>query len=197
MQTSNESITLNPDNTNTDLLQKLSKAVNGHAATATFACGGSIPIAIPIGPSRDLLGSCPPVTIRYDDEDPAAFKKATFPVFDEERFLGAFHHLLMKTLAATFGLGGEDVLDETYRKARKLDPKDFSTNFHPHNVGIMVAVQQILMPSCLEKPVEVGDGTKGIRAELYKLNGSIARTIFLARWRLTLRVRTGLLRAEW
>ena len=34
-----------PQNLNTLLLGKLSAVVNGHAATATFACGGLIPIS--------------------------------------------------------------------------------------------------------------------------------------------------------
>lgn len=32
-------------NGNTALLQKLASAVNGHAAIATFACGGSVPLS--------------------------------------------------------------------------------------------------------------------------------------------------------
>lgn len=31
------------ENLNTILLRKLCSAVNGHAAAATFACGGSVP----------------------------------------------------------------------------------------------------------------------------------------------------------
>ncbi|KAL9015715.1 MAG: hypothetical protein Q9180_008847, partial [Flavoplaca navasiana] len=64
--------------------------------------------------------------------------------------------------AATFGLGNRDVLDEGYRKAGKLDNTAFSTDFHPHDYGIVDAVQQILMPQ--------GGEAHGVRAELYKLN---------------------------
>ncbi len=33
-----------PRNRNTALLRKLSAAMNGHAAAATFTCGGSVPV---------------------------------------------------------------------------------------------------------------------------------------------------------
>ena len=35
--------------------------------------------------------------------------------------------LISRCLPATFGVGGQDVLDETYQKALKLDTLEFST----------------------------------------------------------------------
>ncbi|KAL8671579.1 MAG: hypothetical protein Q9168_003923 [Polycauliona sp. 1 TL-2023] len=176
-------------NTNTSLLRRLSAAVNGEAATATFACGGSVDC-----PSKD--GTTKGAVIRWDtDRDP---RKIYFPCSQDST--QSFEALVRDCQPATFGLDNRDVLDETYRKAGKLDNTAFSTNFHPHDYGIVDAVQQILMPlptigEALAQEHEdqtprgrfrvVPDdrirGTRrkhddndphGVRAELYKLNHS-------------------------
>ena len=163
-------------NSNTTLLQKLASAVNGHAATATFACGGSVPLSVS---STGNLGSgvqniFPSLTLRWEGQDPYIKQsKITFPLphHDEvsRRMLNNLIHLCQP---ATFGVDGRDVLDENYRKAAKLDPSEFSTNFHPHDCGILDSVQQILLPSTIRGGQGVGIGPQGVRAELYKLNVS-------------------------
>ena len=76
---------------------------------------------------------------------------------------------------ATFGVGGEEVLDETYRKAVKLDARQFPTSFNPYDVGIVDAISQVLLPGIAEPfadgKVAVGDNS-GVVAELYTLNVS-------------------------
>lgn len=157
---------------NTTLLQKLASAVNGHAATATFACGGSVPISNlsigNFGPSAQ--NSVPPVTIRWDSND-SKQSKIAFPCpHHDDVSLRILDILLHHCQPATFGVGGRDVLDEEYRKAAKLDTSEFSTNFHPHDCGILDSVQQILLPSTIRGGQGVGIGPQGVRAELYKLN---------------------------
>lgn len=71
---------------------------------------------------------------------------------------------------ATFGLGGEDVLDETYRKAGKLDRSQFAIDFHPHDYGIVDAISQILLPDFRSPGMEGRGEHRGVFAELYKLN---------------------------
>ncbi|KAL9000764.1 MAG: hypothetical protein Q9188_005613, partial [Gyalolechia gomerana] len=136
----NREVEQQPHNLNTTLLCKLSTAVNVHAATATFACGGSVPI---------IDGSA---------------------VLDLEKELQA---LLKRCGRATFGIGGRDVLGESYRKANKLDATLFSSNFHPHDCGLVDSGQQILLASTLRGSSELVVGPQPIRAELYKLNVSI------------------------
>jgi hypothetical protein len=63
---------------------------------------------------------------------------------------------------ATFGINQKDVLDETYRKAGKLDLTDFGINFDIHNSGLLESVRSSLFQS--------EDEERPIRAELYKLN---------------------------
>jgi len=62
---------------------------------------------------------------------------------------------------ASFGLAKEDVIDESYRKARKMDASQFATQFSPTSSGIMEGVQKALFGRRT---------TESIKVELYKLN---------------------------
>ena len=108
---------------------------------------------------------CDPVTLRWDSSvDPSASHKVTLPCADKER--PAFEQLLKDCEPATFGRGGKDVMDETYRKAGKMDESAFSTNFNPYALGIIETAAQALVPNYSRQTNE----TRGIRAALYKLN---------------------------
>ena len=63
--------------------------------------------------------------------------------------------------AATFGRDDEAVLDETYRKAGKMDPENFKTGLDVDTCGLVDTVQTSLQP---EKTL------RDSIAELYKLN---------------------------
>lgn len=65
---------------------------------------------------------------------------------------------------------GKDVLDETYRKASKLDATDLCTDFCPYEAGIIDIVTQTLLPPTVEQSRDGRRNRKGVRAELYKLN---------------------------
>ena len=153
---------------NVTLLQDLSTAVNGQAAVATFACGGSVPIADPAStPER----TCAPIALRWDANGTGEKSKISFPLPAEKQASGSMLGALVNACQpATFGFGGKDVLDESYRKATKLDASAFSTNFHPHDCGILASVQQILLPSMVAGVQSLGVGPQGARAELYNLN---------------------------
>ncbi|KAK7458798.1 hypothetical protein VKT23_009804 [Stygiomarasmius scandens] len=71
-------------------------------------------------------------------------------------------HLTETCTQATFGRGQEDVLDETYRKAKKLDLQNFATTFDLNSTGIMDVVAAHLLDGSNENDI--------IRPELYKLN---------------------------
>jgi hypothetical protein len=108
---------------------------------------------------------CDPVTIRWDSAagDHSAYK-VTLPCTNDQRPL--FEQLLKDCQPASFGLGGKDVMDETYRKAGKLDETAFCTNFNPYALGIIDTAAQALVPNNSRQKNE----THGLRAELYKLN---------------------------
>ncbi|EJF57889.1 hypothetical protein DICSQDRAFT_182926 [Dichomitus squalens LYAD-421 SS1] len=74
-------------------------------------------------------------------------------------------HLAEACDPATFGVGGEDVHDETYRKAGKLDKNDFAIGFDINRSDLIDAIRSELL---IENDRE-SDG-EGIRTELYKLN---------------------------
>jgi hypothetical protein len=109
---------------------------------------------------------CDPVTIRWDSIDDAKSSyKVSLPCSDDDK--PAFEQLLRDCQPATFGRAGKNVLDETYRKAGKLDAASFCTNFNLHNLCIIDTITHALAPS-----MSVGFSTSvaSIRAELYKLN---------------------------
>ncbi|KAL8689089.1 MAG: hypothetical protein Q9218_005158 [Villophora microphyllina] len=133
------------------------------AATATFACGGLINL---VDTLKD--GGATQLTIRRDVGDYRDHHKITFPCSPKD--FKALKSFLQHCQPATFGQGSRDVLDEDYRKAGNLDNTAFSTNFHPHDYGIVDAVQQILMPSAVGGGKKSDSNTWGVRVELYKLN---------------------------
>ena len=69
-------------------------------------------------------------------------------------------HLAQACQPATFGVEQKDILDESYRKAEKMDAVNLSTNFNSNNTGIMHAICGLLLKNT-ESP---------IRVELHKLN---------------------------
>ena len=71
-------------------------------------------------------------------------------------------HLSAACQPATFGVNQEDVLDESYRKAGKMDVTDFSPKFNLADSSLMDVVRSELL--------EGHESNKAIKTELYKLN---------------------------
>jgi hypothetical protein len=71
-------------------------------------------------------------------------------------------HLSNACDPATFGVNQRDVLDESYRKAGKLDSSDFASKFFIGETDLM----KVIRPALLEGHDEL----KPVTAELYKLN---------------------------
>jgi hypothetical protein len=63
---------------------------------------------------------------------------------------------------ATFGIYDQNVLDETYRKAGKMDKEHFASKLEDEVPKILDAVRPVLFTG--------GEEKTNIRAELYKLN---------------------------
>jgi hypothetical protein len=94
--------------------------------------------------------------------------------------------LVSKSDPATFGRGPEDVLDETYRKAWKLDEDSFCWRFNPDSGEFVSRLAQKLCPW--------DSFEKGIRVEPYKLNvygETILRRFQTISIQLTIRVGQG------
>jgi hypothetical protein len=152
-----------------------------HLHGSSFACGGTVKIAPPLASSsrpsnttkrtsksrprhRDSID---PVIIRWDSSN--STNKLVLPTRR-----GSITELVAGAEPASFGHKGEDVFDDSYRKASKLDTSAFSTNFCPYVSGIIDAVGQTLLP-------RHSSSDQGIRAELYKLNVS-ARSMQNEHW---------------
>ena len=158
------------DNATESIMQALSQAMRDSA----FACGGEVKIKQSFPEPNDKGGrtdveksgdaaTAEPVTIRWDSSQ--SIEKVTLPTqFNSTSGAGkSVMKLVEDTTPASFGYQGEDFIDETYRKASKLDPTAFSTNFNPYEAGIIDIIAQTLLPAG-------GSQFQGIRAELYKLN---------------------------
>jgi hypothetical protein len=70
--------------------------------------------------------------------------------------------LTQACVPASFGVKEKEVLDETYRKAGKLDPERFASPLHPAQTDLMKIVRGYLL--------EGTQSTESIVAELHKLN---------------------------
>jgi hypothetical protein len=108
-----------------------------------------------------------PVTIRWDSySSPSRVTRIRFPVDIENKDEHAsLRQLIEDCQPASFGYKGENVIDDAYRKATKMDRSDFSSDFCPYELGIVDTIAQVLMPNA-GKDI----ATKGVKAELYKLN---------------------------
>lgn len=142
--------------------------------SSSFACGGTIEFSeSDVLPSQapDGIVVPPPsptndrglITIRWDST--TLIEKLVLPLSldDMSKEPSPVAKLVASTQPASFGFQGQDVIDESYRKASKLDTSAFSTNFCPYESGIIDTIGQALLP-------EVSSSSQSIRAELYKLN---------------------------
>ncbi|TAQ83539.1 hypothetical protein B7494_g8139 [Chlorociboria aeruginascens] len=150
---------------------------------ADYCCGGTIPVVDASQPGARVRFdtsqgpvTAPPVVLRFDTD--VTIKKIEFPLSggkDGEVTEGNIEALLSACAPASFGLEGKDVLNDTYRKAAKLDRNQFSVDFHPHDYGVVDAIAQSLLPSvykALSSEQLKANRVEhwGVVAELYKLN---------------------------
>jgi hypothetical protein len=108
-----------------------------------------------------------PVTIRWDvnasaDGVAVSCTKLKFPVAP-----GELDRLVQDSRPATFGRGGQDVYDKSYREALQTGPDAFCSTFEPYSLGIIDTMAQVLPPSVLDSRTH-----RGVQAELCKLNVS-------------------------
>ena len=168
------------------LLQQIDAATSG--SQASFCCAGRVSIKqekdSPLGnntlDTTDSQLIADPIAIRWDCRDGKTCNKLKLPPDSYDANAtdqGALQDLLNDCAPATFGKHDKEVLDESYRKAIKLDVDQFSTNFNPHDVGIIATIAQTLLPGMTVPKTSDGDRAivenLGVIAELYKLNVSL------------------------
>ncbi|KAK7755004.1 hypothetical protein SLS62_003088 [Diatrype stigma] len=156
----------------------LRSSVEDQRSRSVYACGGKVPVVLPSSQaaqegknrSRDAVTS-QPIDLRWDavegggEVKDVSSKRTKLVLPLEPRTRDNLDQLLADTQPATFGRGGEDVYDEKYRKAAKMDPSQFSTSFNPYTLGIVDEIAQSLLPSAAGS-----EPARAVRAELYKLN---------------------------
>jgi hypothetical protein len=152
--------------------RQLRSLIEGESATASFSCGGTIPVAVDseIADGKNLTAS-PPVRIFWSKRDDATAQKLILPIGTSVPEVSA--EILKRLVAdcdpASFGRGDKDVVDPEYRKAGKLDTDQFATSFHPADFGILDTVGQVLLPS-ISSETDNQLQFRRIKAELYKMN---------------------------
>ncbi|KAI0058894.1 hypothetical protein BV25DRAFT_1871819 [Artomyces pyxidatus] len=90
-------------------------------------------------------------------------KSSLYPMVDQE-MLKELDLLATSCDPATFGLKHEDVLDETYRKAGKMDTDAFPTSIVPERTALMDVIRRDLVGG------GQADTEQAVNAEFYKLN---------------------------
>ena len=143
-----------PGDASEQLLQNVSEALKVHASKTVFTIGGK------------LKASSYPVTLRWDSTKATASNVVHLPI-ESDADKVAFDQLLIDCEPALFGKGGENVLDETYRKAGDMDSSRICTSFNLAETSIMDTISQVLGQS--DQTRQIG----GVRAQLYKLNVSV------------------------
>lgn len=157
------------------ILKDLRASFKLHAQSATFACGGSLVFSAGIDDTARNAGDVPPddassvassvtasgVTGAPKDGDaepmPATVNNVQVRfglsgngftvIFDNNGPSSEdFKHLLKACDPASFGRGGEAILDEKCPKAGKLDCSQFATSFCPYETGIIDVITQLLVP---------------------------------------------------
>lgn len=136
-----------------------------------FAVGGSVPVRSgnSSGTSKETSSqelNSDPITIRWDSDSGPS--KLTLPLGPNE----TPEALLRACSQASFGLGNREVIDESYRKASKLDCSQFCTNFSPWDSGIMNSIQKTLLQATISQEDEsiAPRDMHFLEAKLYALN---------------------------
>lgn len=129
-----------------------------------YACGGTVLVGKQADQRQDNITE--PVVIRWDaGELPNRLTLPLPPMAAQKSADATLQRLIDDMEPASFGFQGKDIVDESYRKAMKLDASAFATNFCPYKVGIIDTLSQALLPIR-------NDQVQGIYADLYKLNVS-------------------------
>ncbi|KNG90844.1 hypothetical protein ANOM_000988 [Aspergillus nomiae NRRL 13137] len=153
-----------------DSCLELKTFIEGERATASYACGGSIPIAQTAAVSEIHSRVSGPINIFWSIGNGSA-RRLSLPLRPdaEDASPEVLQRLIASCGPASFGRGEQNVMDLSYRKAGKLDPESFATSFHPADFGIIEAIEKVLLPGMLTEATNTL-GSRKIYAELYKMN---------------------------
>ncbi|KND04556.1 uncharacterized protein SPPG_00280 [Spizellomyces punctatus DAOM BR117] len=140
---SDDEMDMSDNEKTTDLLNNVRLAFISQKST--FACAGAIKLKDPI---RIYYESNSP-----DSEESKTIRTVTLPNND-------LKELVDSCQPATFGVGKTEVMDESYRKALKMDADKFASSFQLSETDILHTIKEVLLPH----------SKHALQAELYKLN---------------------------
>ena len=146
-------------------LTSLSTAVAEHQLTESFACSGII--SIRDDSEIDDFRTSKPVRLAWITGNEVTDGNIQLPCQSMTDLSRDMDKLIDSCSKATFGRGQEDVLDEDYRRASKLDASQFLTSFDPYHLGIVDQIQQVLCRGV--ENINISHWP-GVVAELYSLN---------------------------
>ncbi|KAL4987017.1 hypothetical protein BDW68DRAFT_178189 [Aspergillus falconensis] len=152
--------------------RQLRGIIEGERTTASFSCGGSIPVILGnINVPDKGRSSSSPVSIFWSKGDDAIARKLVLPldISVPSAHPDTLRHLVADCDPASFGRGEQDVIDPEYRRAGKINADQFATSFHPADFGILENIAQVLLPT-ISSETDNQLGFRKITAELYKLN---------------------------
>ncbi|RAL14764.1 2OG-Fe(II) oxygenase [Aspergillus homomorphus CBS 101889] len=157
----------------TEACKQLQSAIEGENQSASFACGGIISV------NKDLVGemlesdpkTTGPVQVYWSTQKDSTARRLFLPLEEAtpQSSSATLRDLVADCQPASFGRGGEDILDPSYRLAGKMEPSNFVSSFHPADFGITQLIEQVLMPGISDKCDHALHFRK-LHAELYKLN---------------------------
>ena len=149
---------------------QLKTFIEGERTTASYACGGSIPIVQATGPPDKQPRGSGPINIFWSIGN-GSTRRLSLPLRPdaEDASSEVLQNLITSCGPASFGRGEETVMDLSYRKAGKLEPESFATSFHPSDFGIIETIEKVLLPGIVGETAN-RLGSRKIYAELYKLN---------------------------
>ena len=166
-------------NTTMRMLDNLRSVLQGTEGAGNCCVGGRIPIGDGVGGgefgAEEEKGVVAPITVRFDKSD-GSVARVQFPPLPIRNNDSGLEDLLRacSPLSPSSAFGGS-------RRGEgggvgSLDAKYFSTDFHPHDCGILDTVAQRLLPQINEsiknKVKDGGDDVQRIRAELIGLEVS-------------------------
>lgn len=123
-------------------LKDLKSSVKAQARSATFACGGSVPFKTKGAADQEAGKAIEAIQIRFGENG----KGLVLTLPRDGASMRELNALVDECQPASFGRGNEEVHDEDYRKAGKLDRSAFATTFCPYEAGIIDVISQLLVP---------------------------------------------------
>jgi hypothetical protein len=166
-------------NTTMRMLDNLRSVLQSTEGAGNCCVGGRIPIGDGVGGGKfgaeEDRGVVVPITVRFDKSD-GSVARVRFPPLPMRNNDSGLEDLLRACSPSSppSGFGGSR--REERDGAGSLNAKHFSTDFHPHNCGILDIIAQTLLPGINElmknKGKGGGDDMQRVRAELIELEVS-------------------------